>query len=177
MSYIDWIIIGTGALLLVWFNWWFSIKEGRLHGVARFFGFMGIYLLVWHNLQLWFHDPFSMKQIFSWLLLCLSAYNGIMGFYLLKVAGKPRGKLENTTQLVQSGLYKYIRHPLYGSLLFLSFGIWLKQTDLFSYIVVTINLFAFYLTAIIEEGEMIARFGEEYKNYMKKTKMFVPYLF
>jgi len=29
---------------------------------------------------------------------------------------------------------------------------------------------------LIEEGEMIDKFGEEYKAYMKETKMFLPYI-
>jgi protein-S-isoprenylcysteine O-methyltransferase Ste14 len=177
LTIIDWIIILAGAGFLIWFSWWFSVKEGRYHGIARFFGFMGIYLLVWSNIPVWFHNPFSMEQLLSWLLLIISAVYGILGFLLLINRGKPEGKMENTTKLVETGLYHYIRHPLYGSLLFLSFGIWLKQINDFTSIIATINLLAFYITARIEEGEMINRFGEEYSAYMNRTKMFIPYLF
>jgi protein-S-isoprenylcysteine O-methyltransferase Ste14 len=39
-----------------------------------------------------------------------------------------------------------------------------------------INLVAVYLTAKIEEKEMIARFGRDYIEYIQETKMFLPYL-
>ncbi len=39
-----------------------------------------------------------------------------------------------------------------------------------------INLIAVWLTAFIEEKEMIERFGEQYKEYMKETKMFIPFI-
>jgi protein-S-isoprenylcysteine O-methyltransferase Ste14 len=34
-----------------------------------------------------------------------------------------------------------------------------------------------YITAILEEDENQARFGESYTEYMRKTHMFIPYLF
>jgi protein-S-isoprenylcysteine O-methyltransferase Ste14 len=39
-----------------------------------------------------------------------------------------------------------------------------------------INLIAVYLTALIEESEMIARFGDSYREYMKETRMFIPFV-
>ena len=39
-----------------------------------------------------------------------------------------------------------------------------------------INTIAVYITARIEEKEMIAKFGDEYREYMKETKMFIPYV-
>ncbi|MCK7540462.1 MAG: hypothetical protein MZV63_61010 [Marinilabiliales bacterium] len=36
-------------------------------------------------------------------------------------------RFEKTTELVTSGIYRYIRHPMYSSLLLLAWGIWLKQ--------------------------------------------------
>ena len=39
-----------------------------------------------------------------------------------------------------------------------------------------INLVAVYFTARIEEKEMIAKFGDPYREYMKETKMFIPFL-
>jgi protein-S-isoprenylcysteine O-methyltransferase Ste14 len=39
-----------------------------------------------------------------------------------------------------------------------------------------VNLIAIYITARMEEKEMIARFGKEYQEYMKESKMFIPYI-
>jgi protein-S-isoprenylcysteine O-methyltransferase Ste14 len=38
------------------------------------------------------------------------------------------------------------------------------------------NLIAVYITARIEENEMIVKFGDDYRIYMKETKMFIPYI-
>lgn len=34
-----------------------------------------------------------------------------------------------------------------------------------------------YLTALFDEKECIAYFGNKYLDYMKRTKMFIPFLF
>ena len=84
--------------------------------------------------------------------------------------------MEETTQLISKGLYHYIRHPMYLSLILGGFGILMKDPGLIQIIFSFINLFAGYLTVKVEEGEMIRKFGQEYAGYMKKTKMFIPYI-
>jgi protein-S-isoprenylcysteine O-methyltransferase Ste14 len=39
-----------------------------------------------------------------------------------------------------------------------------------------INLVAVYITARIEENEMITKFGVDYRSYMKETKRFIPFV-
>ena len=95
---------------------------------------------------------------------------------LLKEKAKPDSNFENTSVLVKSGLYGYIRHPLYLSIFLLGTGVMLKQPGMLQLILGAVNLVAVYITARIEEKEMIARFGEEYKEYMKETRMFIPFL-
>jgi protein-S-isoprenylcysteine O-methyltransferase Ste14 len=165
-----------GTVIIILFSWSFSIKHKRYHGIPRFFAFESIYLLVLLNIKIWFHDPFSLNQIISWILLILSAYFGLAGFFLLKRKGKSSQSFENTTILVKSGVYRLIRHPLYFSLFLLGTGVLMKNPSLPALILGGINLAAVWLTSRIEEKEMISRFGEPYKEYMKETKMFIPFV-
>jgi protein-S-isoprenylcysteine O-methyltransferase Ste14 len=166
----------TGTILIIFFSWSLSIKHKRYHGIPRFFAFESIYLLILLNIQVWFQDPFSLHQIISWILLILSAYVGLAGFLLLKRRGKSTRNFENTTILVKSGVYSLIRHPLYFSLFLLGTGVMMKDPDLPALILGVINLVAVYLTAMTEEKEMIEKFGESYREYMKETKMFIPFI-
>jgi protein-S-isoprenylcysteine O-methyltransferase Ste14 len=166
----------TGTLLIILFSWSFSIRHKRYHGIPRFFAFESIYLLVLLNIKVWFQDPFSLHQIISWVLLILSAYFGLAGYLLLKRKGKSTINFENTTILVKSGVFSLIRHPLYFSLFLLGTGVMMKDPDLPALILGMINLVAVYLTAMTEEKEMVEKFGEPYKEYMKETKMFIPFL-
>lgn len=168
------LLCGTVALMI--FSWFFSIRHKRFHGIPRFFAFECIFVLTVLNIKVWFRDPFSVLQIISWILLILSAYLAIAGVLLLKKKGKPGHDIEATTVLVKSGIYKFIRHPLYLSLLLLGTGIVLKDPGILQLILGIINLAALYLTALIEEKEMIYRFGTAYSEYIKETRMFIPFL-
>jgi protein-S-isoprenylcysteine O-methyltransferase Ste14 len=128
------------------------------------------------NLRHWFGDPFSARQLVSWSLLVLSGLLALHGFWLLGKSGKAIGEFEQTTVLVTGGAYRYIRHPLYASLLYLGLGASLKHISLLTSGLAMAAFICLYITARVEEGENIERFGEAYQMYMQGTKMFVPYL-
>jgi protein-S-isoprenylcysteine O-methyltransferase Ste14 len=170
------IILISGTIFIVLFSWFLSIKFRRYHGIARFFAFESVFILVLLNYKVWFITPFSVQQILSWILLIYSAYIAVAGYLTLKRKGKPDSNFENTSVLVKSGLYYYIRHPLYLSIFLLGSGVMLKHMGIVQLSLGAVNLIAIYLTARIEEKEMIVRFGDEYRDYMNETKMFIPFL-
>ncbi len=173
---INFYLLAAGTAGIIIFSWFLSIKHKRYHGIARFFAFESIFILFLMNYRSWFLDPFSPVHILSWLLLLLSIYPVTAGFILLKKVGKPDSNFENTSILVQSGIYAYIRHPLYLSVLLLGTGIMLKDISPVQLLLGTINFIALIFTALMEEKEMIMKFGDEYRTYMKSTKMFIPWL-
>lgn len=85
-------------------------------------------------------------------------------------------KFENTSELIDTGIFKYIRHPLYSSLIFLTWGIYFKNTSLELLIIAFLSTVFLYLTAIIDEKECIRFFGNKYKEYMKRSKRFIPFI-
>ena len=173
MNYLA-LIIGT--VFIVLFSWFLSIKYKRYHGIARFFAFESVFILFLLNYRMWFANPFSPAQILSWLLLTISLIVVITGYLQLTQRGKPDSNFENTSVLVKSGIFKYIRHPLYLSVFMLGTGIMLKNIAMLQIVLGIINFIAVWITARIEENEMAAKFGDEYKTYMKVSKMFIPFL-
>jgi protein-S-isoprenylcysteine O-methyltransferase Ste14 len=162
-----------------------SLIRWRGHGVTRFFAWEGMAWLLVSNLPFWFRNPFGVVQLFSWLILFISIYLAVAGAILLKKkgnTGKPREDqtlfaFEKTTELVETGIYRYIRHPLYSSLLFLTWGIFLKNP---APVLIPVSLFStlmLYLTAVKDEKECLEYFGKPYVDYMKKTRMFIPFVF
>lgn len=78
--------------------------------------------------------------------------------------------------LVTSGPYRWIRHPLYtvGSSLFIAFGM---MSD--NWFIAALGILTFVLMAIRtpkEEANLIEKFGDEYREYMKRTGRFFPKL-
>lgn len=157
----------------------FDIKS---HGFTRFFAWECIIGLFVANYSFWFADPFSARQLISWMLLLISVYLVIAGVLYLKKARKPGivrvddklFKFEKTTELVTTGIFKYIRHPLYSSLLFLTWGIWFKHPTLILTFVALLSSVLLWYTALRDEKECIAFFGDSYREYMKGTKRFIP---
>ncbi|MEJ2103662.1 MAG: methyltransferase, partial [Ignavibacteriaceae bacterium] len=132
----------------------------------------------------WLDYPFSFQQIISWILLIYSGLLLIQSIYFFKKYGgsnRRRDKtenleFENTANLVKVNIYRYIRHPMYGSLLFLSLGAFLKNISVLTILLSVLTIFFLILTAKVEEKENINFFGISYLEYMKETKMFVPFI-
>ena len=163
---------------------WRSLGNLRSHGFYRFFAFEAILLVVMLNIPFWIKNVFSPLQIVSWLFLICSLIFVIQGVYLLrKIGGHAQRQahpenfaFENTANLVTVGIYKYIRHPLYGSLLLLAWGAFLKHFSIAGSIAVIVATVALAVTAKMDERECLQTFGSAYANYMKKTQRFIPYL-
>jgi protein-S-isoprenylcysteine O-methyltransferase Ste14 len=160
--------------LVIWS--WKSFRDRKAHGFYRFFAFESILALLVINAVYWFIDPFSIIQIVSWILLLGSLVMAVLGFYLLHNVGKPVQGIEDTTVLVRTGIYKYIRHPLYSSLILVAWGIMLKDVSWLSLALVLLATLFSVATAMVEEKENLQRFGDEYANYMKSTKRFLPFI-
>ena len=169
-------ILVVATIALAVFNWEFSVKARRYHGIYRFFSFESIVVLILLNWRLWFLEPFSWNQIVSWILLVGSIPLAVEGFRLLRVVGRPQGQFENTSRLVTVGVYRYIRHPLYGSLILVGLGVFFKQVSPLGAVLALVNLGAMIATAKTEEKEMVRSFGSDYELYMRQTKMFIPFI-
>ena len=154
-----------------------SLRQPGSHGFYRFFAWEIILGLFALNLRGWFTNPFAWYQIISWILLIICLIPIIYGVVMLRTIGKPTDELEATTHLVTNGIYRFIRHPLYASLLYLAWGIFFKSPSLLEGCMAIVASAFLYATARADEGECMVKFGEAYGAYMKKTKMFIPFVY
>ncbi|MFQ5754048.1 MAG: methyltransferase family protein [bacterium] len=162
-----------------------SLRNIRCHGFYRFFVWEAILVLILLNLDYWFYEPFSIHQIISWVMLIGCSYLVIHGVQSLQTLGKLDRKridpqlmgIEKTTELVTVGAYRYIRHPIYSSLLFLAWGVFFKHPSWAGITFAVLTTFFLTMTAKMEEAENINFFGAAYQSYLKQTKMFIPFLF
>jgi protein-S-isoprenylcysteine O-methyltransferase Ste14 len=173
-------ILSIPVLLISW-RTLFNIHS---HGFYRFFSWECIIWLFVSNYKSWFDDPFSGRQILSWIFLFWSVYLVLAGVLLLRKAGKPLHErndrmlyqFEKTSELVEIGIFRYIRHPLYSSLLFLTWGILLKNITVQLLVVAVFSTVFLYITALFDEKECISFFGEKYKAYMQRSNRFIPFI-
>jgi protein-S-isoprenylcysteine O-methyltransferase Ste14 len=163
-----------------------SLSAPGSHGFHRFFAWEVIAALFILNVDSWFRNPLAWYQLISWFLLVVCVIPLIIGVRSLATRGKPAEKresepgllaFEKTTVLVTTGIYRYIRHPLYSSLFLLAWGIFFKIPTVAGGALALLATAFLVATAKADEAECIRFFGPAYEDYRKQTKMFVPFLF
>jgi protein-S-isoprenylcysteine O-methyltransferase Ste14 len=162
-----------------------SLLNPRVHGFYRFFVFEGILALILINHPHWFTNPFSPRQCLSWFLLAVSIFFVIQALILLKRRGgyaqreeaPENHAFENTIRVVEEGLYRHVRHPMYSSLLFLAWGAFAKQITPVTALLVGLTSAFIVAAARIEEKENIRFFGAAYTDYMQRSRSFIPWIF
>jgi len=163
-----------------------SLRQPDSHGFYRFFAWESILVLFLLNVDQWFIDPFSWHQLIAWTLLVASLAPLTFGVRSLRTRGQPTQKrpgdpsllaFEKTTALVTTGIYTYIRHPLYSSLLLLAWGIYFKAPGLSGGTLALVATTFLIATARADEQECTRFFGQQYQDYIQKTKRFIPFVF
>jgi len=161
-----------------------SLLQPRSHGFYRFFAWEILLGMFLRNARGWFSHPLAWYQLVSWALLLVSLMLVILGVRLLRQIGSQDATrsdpslmgLEKTSRLVTVGLYRYIRHPLYSSLLFLGWGMFFKSPSWLDAGLALLCTAFLITTALVEERENISYFGEEYIAYMQCSKMLIPFI-
>lgn len=86
-------------------------------------------------------------------------------------------KEEGRGELVTKGIYGVIRHPQYTGFWLITLGMLFDWATLPMLIMYPLLLVLYYRLARREEADMEAEFGEAYRQYRRRTGMFLPKLF
>ena len=114
-----------------------------------------------------------------WLGVAIGLLCVAMVYWLFSSIGSgisPTSATRKQHTLVTSGPYRWVRHPLYtvGSSLFIAFGM---MAD--NWFIAALGVLAFIAMASRtpkEEANLIEKFGDEYREYMKHTGRYLPKL-
>jgi protein-S-isoprenylcysteine O-methyltransferase Ste14 len=130
-----------------------STKIGRIYNWNTFFA-IGMSLVV-IGLMIRIHSILTLKQFFTYSVI----------------------KVQNQ-KIIETGLYKFLRHPGYLGQLIIFLGISTSISNWLSIIVMMIPVTLGYLYRInIEERFMFEQLGEDYLNYQKRTKRLIPMIY
>jgi protein-S-isoprenylcysteine O-methyltransferase Ste14 len=80
--------------------------------------------------------------------------------------------------VVEKGAYRYVRHPSYTAavILFLGIGLALANWISIATLIVLVSI-AFLYRVHVEERALVSAIGDPYRNYIQRTKRFIPFLF
>jgi protein-S-isoprenylcysteine O-methyltransferase Ste14 len=80
-------------------------------------------------------------------------------------------------QVVQTGPYRFIRHPAYSGTLLTILGIGLAMTNWASLVAILLCCFVgHFYRVLIEERALCTSLGQPYVEYMQHTRRFIPFL-
>ena len=132
-----------------------------------------MWILPNHTLYLipapWKYLMLAGQGVAAFLLLYGVLQTDTLSFVGLRQLVEPDGK---PGTLVTSGLYRFVRHPLYSAgLLFLWLTATMTLNQLIVYICATIYIF---IGAYFEERKLLREFGAAYAEYKAATPMIIP---
>ncbi|HOV15405.1 MAG TPA: isoprenylcysteine carboxylmethyltransferase family protein, partial [Spirochaetota bacterium] len=81
------------------------------------------------------------------------------------------------TELITTGLYRFIRNPTYFGLFILNVGLWIIWPTWTVFIFNLLFVLFFEIQVCCEEDFLTMTHGEEYLNYKKKTKKYIPFIY
>ena len=138
--------------------------------------FLLIFLIVWIA-DIFFirlPDYFALK-ISMWIQIPTGVVILLYGLYLaLKSMKMVFGTKRDTPEIINNKVYDKVRHPMYlGALLFyLGITVLMLSLPLF---IIFIAAFIFYnWIARHEEKLLLNQFGDDYANYMKRVRRWIP---
>jgi len=83
---------------------------------------------------------------------------------------------EKNYALVIAGMNRYVRHPLYSGTMLFVMGYFLWQ-PYFKNLMLMILMWVYLAIGIVfEERKLVKLYGDVYKNYQKKVKKMIPYI-
>jgi protein-S-isoprenylcysteine O-methyltransferase Ste14 len=94
--------------------------------------------------------------------------------YLGRNWGAPMTLRENP-ELVTSGPYQFVRHPIYSGFMLAMFGTALVDGTAWFIVLIIMGIYFIY-SAKIEERMMLKEFPDQYPAYLKRSKMLIPFI-
>lgn len=116
------------------------------------------------------------SSIYSLIISIIGAVFGLYTLYFNRISNfNIRPDIKKDAHLITKGAYKYVRHPMYLSVVVIMLGVITVNPNILSFIVYFILIYVLYLKAIKEES-LWSKNDKDYKNYKSNTKMFIPFI-
>lgn len=154
--------------------------EGRLILIIR----RVIGLALWGSVLLYLVYPaalasfsLALPDAVRWLGAGVMALCVPLIYWVFSSLGKnvtPTVMTRKEHQLVTHGPYRWVRHPVYSSAYLFLFGFILLSSNWWIALVVILSFIPLALRTPIEEASLVERFGDEYREYIRRTGRFFP---
>ncbi len=113
---------------------------------------------------------------YSLILFIASTIIGVIAIINMKISNlNIMPELKDNHKLATNGIYKYIRHPMYTSVILLCLGFLLTEITTVNIIAMLVLIIDLFLKSRLEEKLLEQRFNS-YKDYKNSTYRFLPFI-
>ena len=136
---------------------------------------LGLFLVVWAADSFFLHkSTFLSHYVPLYIRLVILGFALITAIYLFMSGHTFVCHGRRPADLVSAGAFKHVRHPLYLASILFYVGLTVSTASLFSLGLLVVILIFYNYIASYEEKLLEVQFGEEYRNYKKRTGKWVP---
>ncbi len=147
-------------------------------------GDAGQIILAFLFAAVWIPDSFFLNYttflndyLSQWIRLPLAFFFLFLSGYLARTGlSIVFGETWEKPMVIRKGAFNWVRHPIYLSEILLYLGMLLISMSLAAAIVWLIVIAFLHYISRHEEKLLLARFGEEYEQYMREVPMWLPRL-
>lgn len=171
-----------GAFWLYWLVAAFSMKKGRVRWPrelgARAVIVVLVVVFVHSGALRWGRGPHPGPWLAGTGLVLLAGGLGFAVWARVHIGRNWGGPMTQKyePELVTSGPYHFVRHPIYSGILVAGVGTAVALTWLWFFAVALAGAYFIY-AATVEERDMTEQFPDAYPAYKCSTKMLVPFVF
>lgn len=126
-----------------------------------------------------YNESFGFRNIYSSILpsfiFMIMVFGYLINLTSLITLRRSFAVMIETRELVQKGIYGFIRHPAYGAHFIIFFGVLMLHFSFGSLVVYIVFIMGQYFRAKIEESKLVEAFPD-YRTYKEHTGMFIPKL-
>ena len=134
------------------------------------------FALLWQG-HFWNTEPAAWRIALSALFLAIA---GLLSWTSTRALGRQwrlDAGLNADHKLVTTGAYRFVRHPIYCSLLCLFLGIGFMITPWLLFLIALVVLLAgTEIRVRIEDNLLASRFGEDFRRYENSVPAYVPFV-
>jgi len=122
------------------------------------------------------------KEIAPFIVIPLGVFLIIVGALIRKPSGGFDFDIDSYVYLmfpeksrkVEGGIYDYVRHPRYLGRVFLVMGLGVLANNILALGIAVIHFLSYFMLIKIEDGELVKRFGESFRQHQKEVPALIP---
>jgi protein-S-isoprenylcysteine O-methyltransferase Ste14 len=159
------IIVGLAIFILHWFVG--AVKRKMTHEIFMSVG-SGLLISSFFFSVGGVSAPVVVSLLGSFLLLVAFAVF-ILSAVILRVKGKPPSGWEDTTEFIDIGIYRVVRHPIYLAAVVGAIGAILVNFSVSAMVLNLAAIFLFVKTSVAEDRFNLGKFGDSYRDYVERV--------